>query len=450
MEMNLEPSGQVLAPSSRKRIAIVGRPNVGKSSLFNIFSGGRPALVKDEPGVTRDINIRTVEVWGKSFDLIDTGGVTGTNVPFAGEVKTQVLRVIPQVDFLLVVVDGREGLVPDDKEVLTEVQKLRKPFLVLVNKIDSDIEMQDRLNDFYELGVDLVPTSFENRRGMDEICEWLDANLEAENLEYAPLEKKIAIIGKPNVGKSSLINYLLQSERMIVSDVAGTTIDTIDSEIEWNGQKYTFIDTAGLRRQARRDTEVEMLSAYKSEGAISRASIVILMVDALEGLSQQEARLLEMILDENKSVVLAINKSDLGKKEIEDFRDNIQEQIYSEFHFHTTIPRVFISAKTGQGIDRLFSVIDDMWEKMHKKISTSDVNEFLGQLTRIVPPPIYGSRPVKISYFTQTRQVPPSFIGFSNYPPGVSPAYKRFLVNEVRKKWDLGGIPVRFYILKKR
>lgn len=439
-----------LGTKERKKVAIIGRPNVGKSSLFNALVGGRPAVVKDEPGVTRDINLRTIEVWGRSFDLIDTGGVTGTEVPFAGEVKNQVLRILPAVDLILFVVDGRGGLVPDDRDLLIEIKKVRKPFLVLVNKLDSERDDEERLMDFLELGEEMLPTAFESRRNLDEVCEWLIENLQDEGVDEAPLEKKIAIIGKPNVGKSSLINYLLNEERMLVSDIAGTTVDAIDSEINWRGSKYTFIDTAGLRRGARRDTDVEILSAYKSEDALARASIVILMVDALQGLSQQEARLLDMILEEKKAVVVAINKSDLGKVEIEDFRENLQEQVDNELYFHAGIPRVFISAKTGQGLDKLFATIDDLWEKMHLKISTSEVNEFLGGLTRMVPPPIYGTRAVKLNYFTQTKQVPPSFIAFCNFPNGVSPSYRRFLVKELRKKWDLFGVPVRLYILKKK
>jgi GTPase len=439
-----------LGSKERKKIAIVGRPNVGKSSLFNVFVGGRPALVKDEPGVTRDVNLRTVDVWGRTFDLIDTGGVTGNAVPFAGEVREQVLRILPYVDFILFVVDGRDGLVPDDRDLLVEIKKTRKPFLILVNKIDSEKDEESRLMDFFELGEDMQPTSFENRRGIDETCEWIIAQLTDQGLEEVPLEKKIAIIGRPNVGKSSLVNYLLSENRMLVSDIAGTTIDAIDSEINWKGKKYVFTDTAGLRRSARRDTDVEVLSAYKSEDALARASIVVLMVDALEGLHQQEARLLDLILEENKAVVVAINKSDLGKKEIVDFRDKLQEEVDSELYFHAGIPRVFISAKTGQGLDQLFKVIDELWDKMHLKISTSDVNEFFGQLTRMVPPPIYGTRSVKMNYFTQTRQVPPSFIAFCNYPQGVSPSYRRFLLKELRKKWDLYGVPVRLYILKKK
>lgn len=450
MLTNTETEVGFLGSKERKKIAVVGRPNVGKSSLFNVFVGGRPALVKDEPGVTRDINLRTVEVWGRTFDLIDTGGVTGTSVPFAGEVREQVLRILPFVDFILFVVDGRDGLVPDDKELLIEIKKTRKPFIVLVNKIDSEKDEEARLMDFLELGEDMLPTAFESRRGIDEICEWIIGHLNEDGLEETPLEKKIAIIGRPNVGKSSLVNYLLSENRMLVSDIAGTTVDAIDSEIEWKGKKYTFTDTAGLRRGARRDTDVEVLSAYKSEDALARASIVVLMVDALQGLQQQEARLLDMILSENKAVVVAINKSDLGKKEIEDFRENLQEQVENQLYFHEGIPRVFISAKTGQGLDKLFETIDELWDKMHLKISTSEINDFFGHLVRLVPPPIYGSRSVKMNYFTQTRQVPPSFIAFCNHPQGVSPSYRRFLLKELRKKWDLYGVPARLYILKKK
>ncbi len=439
-----------VVPQKRTKVAIVGRPNVGKSSLFNLFIGKRAALVKDEPGVTRDIHIRPIDVWGRGFDLVDTGGITEGQVPFADQVRKQVIAILPDVDLLLVVVDGRAGLHPDDREVLKEVQKSKKPFLVLVNKIDSEKDQELLVSDFYELGVDLQGTSFENRRGIDEICEWLISQSPEFLTHNETLQKTIAVIGKPNVGKSSLINYLLNDERMLVSDIAGTTVDAIDSEIDWNGKKYTFIDTAGLRRKAKRSTGVENLSAYKSEDAIARASIVVLMLDGTEGPSRQEARLLELAWEQNKAVLIAINKSDLGRKEIENYRETIQEKMQWEFHFQTDMPRVFISAKTGQGLDQLFEKIDELWEKMHLKISTSDLNDFLGHLTRLTPPPIHGSKNVKFYYFTQTKQVPPSFIAFCNYPPGISDSYKRFLHNELRKKWDLQGVPLRLYVFKKK
>lgn len=434
--------------SSRPQIAILGRPNVGKSSLFNVFTGSRKAIVKNEPGVTRDIHYERVDVWGREFDLIDTGGVTDTDLPFAEEVRDQVERLLPLMDMALVVMDARDGILSDDREVLTQVQKSKKPFVVLVNKIDSEKDQDLLMSEFYQLGVDMIPTSFERRRGIDVVSEWIVERVPTREDLDAPKNPRIAIIGKPNAGKSSLINYILGANRMVVSDIPGTTVDAIDSDIKWKGKDYTFADTAGLRRKARRDTGVEILSAFKSERAVKDANIVVLLLDGLINPSLQDARLVELALEMNKAIVVAVNKSDVGRKQIEDYRNALKEKVGEELYFSPDIPIVFVSAKTGQGVDQLFNVIDELWERLHLKVSTAQVNDFLGELTRKVPPPIYGNRNVKFLYFTQTKQVPPSFVCFVNNPKGVSEGYKRFMVNEARKHWGLFGVPIRFYMIR--
>ncbi|MDZ4659997.1 MAG: ribosome biogenesis GTPase Der [Pseudomonadota bacterium] len=433
---------------TRLQIAILGRPNVGKSSLFNIFTGSRKAIVKDEPGVTRDIHYERVDVWGREFDLIDTGGMTDNDLPFADEVRDQVERLLPMMDMALVVMDARDGILSDDREVLTQVQKSKKPFVVLVNKIDSEKDQDILMSEFYQLGVDIIPTSFERRRGIDVVSEWIVERVPKREDLDAEKTPRIAIIGKPNAGKSSLVNYLLGADRMVVSSIPGTTVDAIDSPIKWNGKTYTFVDTAGLRRKARRDTGVEILSAFKSEKAVKDANIVVLLLDGLINPSLQDARLVELALEMNKAIVVAVNKSDVGRKQIDDYRNALKEKVGEELYFSPDIPVVFVSAKTGQGIDQLFEVLDQLWERLHMRISTSQVNDFLVDLTRKTPPPIFGNRNVKFLYFTQTKQVPPSFVCFVNNPRGISESYRRFMVNEARKHWGLLGVPIRFYMIR--
>ncbi len=433
----------------RPQVAILGRPNVGKSSLFNILVGSRKAIVKDQPGVTRDINYDKVELWGREFDLIDTGGITEGDIPFADEVREQVDRLLPMVDMAIVVMDGRQGIMSDDREVLTEVQKSKKPFVVIVNKIDSEKDQDVLLSEFFELGVDLIPTSFEGRRNVDQVGEWIIGQIPKNIDPDAPENPTIAIIGKPNAGKSSLVNYMLNDNRMIVSEIAGTTVDSIDSEVKWNNKLYTFIDTAGLRKKAKRDNDVEILSAFKSADAVHKAKIVVLLIDGLIGPTEQDAHLVDLAMEMNKAIVVTINKSDLGRKEIEDYRHKLKVKVNEEFHFNPTIPVVFVSAKTGQGMDRLFEVIDELWSKLHMRISTSEINDFLGEFTKATPPPIHGNRNVKFYYFTQTKQIPPSFIGFVNFPKGVHESYRKYLINEVRKHWSLFGIPIRFFLFKR-
>ncbi|MCE3009967.1 MAG: ribosome biogenesis GTPase Der, partial [Proteobacteria bacterium] len=375
---------ELSGPESVMKVAIIGRPNVGKSTLFNILTGTRKAVVKNQAGVTRDIMIHPCEIWGKHFDLIDTGGITEAHDTFSVLIREQVLSFLETVDLLLVVMDGRAGLVPEDREILKIAQISKKPFLVILNKIDRGHDEEIHKSDFYELGVDLVAASFETRRGVSDILEWVHKELPEKTQEVHP-GMKIAIVGKPNVGKSSLVNALLGSPRMIVSDIAGTTIDAVDTPFQFNGNQYTLVDTAGLRRSSSRDEDLEIISAFKSQEAIRRANMILLVVDSTQGPSVQDAKIMQAILEDHKAVILVANKSDIGKVEIPEFKKTFKEQVERVFHFFNDVQVVFTSAKTGHGLDDLLEKIEWMGTRITTKISTSELNDFFFDTIRRAP-----------------------------------------------------------------
>lgn len=431
------------------KVAIVGRPNVGKSTLFNILTDSRKAVVKNQPGVTRDILIEPVDVWGKSMDLIDTGGITEATDTFSKLIKEQVSEFLETVDYIVAVMDGRVGLVPEDRDIIRLVKQVGKPFLLVINKVDSITEDESAKVDFYEFGVDIVTASFEQRKGLSDILEWLHKTLPVTQLNLKE-GVNIAIVGKPNVGKSSICNLLLGENRMMVSDIAGTTIDAVDSPFIYEGKKYLLVDTAGLRRSSRREEDLEIISAFKSQEAIRRADIVLLMIDGTVGATEQDAKILESILEDHKGVIVVANKSDLGGREIPEYRKTFKEKLEREFHFFIDVPLVFTSAKTGYGIEELFEMIEDISAKMHMRIPTSELNDFFFEVIRKAPAPVWGNNNVKFYYLTQTMQVPPAFIAFASAPDGVTNAYRRFLIKNIKDRWNLFGVPIRIFCMKSR
>lgn len=428
------------------KVAIVGRPNVGKSTLFNVLTASRKAVVKNQAGVTRDIMIEPCEVWGKSFDLIDTGGVTEATDTFSKLIREQVDEFLHTVDFILLVMDGRSGLVPEDRDIFRIVEQTGKPYLIVVNKIDRFHEEETGKAEFYEFGADVVATSFEQRHGLSSILEWLHQRL-PEQTQIVDKGTRLAIVGKPNVGKSSLVNALLGSKRMMVSDIAGTTIDSVDSPFSYDGQAFTIIDTAGLRKSARRDEDLEIISAFKSQEAIRKSNIVLLVIDATIGPTDQDAKILEAIIDEHKGALIVANKTDIAK-EIPEFRRNFKEQCERVFHFHTDVPVIFTSAKNEHGLHDLLEKIVWMKEKLETRISTADLNDFFFETIRLAPAPVYGVTNVKFYYLTQTNQKPPSFIAFANHPDGVDNSYRRFLIKHMKQRFDLVGVPIRIFVMK--
>jgi GTP-binding protein len=431
------------------KVAIIGRPNVGKSTLFNIITDSRKSVVKNQAGVTRDIIIEPADVWGKKFDLIDTGGVTESQDLFSKLIREQVSDFLHSVDFIIAVMDGRAGLVPEDRDIIKLAKQTGRPMLLVINKVDSQHEDEIAKADFYEFGFNIVAASFEQRRGLAEIMEWIHQMI-PEAVETVKEGVQVAMVGKPNVGKSSLCNCLLGVHRMLVSDVAGTTVDSVDSPFVFNEKKYVLVDTAGLRRQSRREDDIEIISAFKSQESIRRSQIVLLVIDGLMGPTEQDAKIMQQILEDHKGVVIVANKSDIASQEVETYRETFRAQVQKEFHFFTDVPIVFTSAKTGSGMNELFKTIEEVSEKLNFKVSTSELNDFFFETIRKAPAPVWGITNVKFYYLTQTNQSPPAFIAFANHPDGVTNAYRRFLIKNLKERFSLHGIPIRIFCMKSR
>ncbi len=434
--------------NTKTQVAIVGRPNVGKSTLFNILTETRKAVVRDQPGVTRDLQIESVDLWGKTFDVIDTGGLTERQDVFSKLIKEQVSEFLSTVDLILFVVDGRSGLIPEDRDVMRLIKTLGKETLLLINKVDSAHEEELAKTDFYEFGFDLVTCSFEQRRGLSSILEWLHPRVR-ETQEIAGETLRLSIVGKPNAGKSSLCNALLGMPRLMVSEIAGTTVDAIEVPFTYEDQNLILVDTAGLRRSARREEDIEIISAFKSQEAIRRCDIAILVIDGELGPSDQDAKILELLLDAHKGVVVALNKSDLSR-EIPQFRQTLLSKMEREFHFIEDLPMVFTSATREHGLKELMNTVKEVAQKLGTRIPTSELNDFFFETIRKAPSPVWGNNNVKFYYLTQTQQMPPSFIAFANHPDGVTPSYRRFLIKHLKDRFDLKGIPIRVFCMKSR
>jgi GTPase len=429
-------------------VGLLGRPNVGKSTLFNKLTRSRRAIVKDQPGVTRDVNIEETEWWGTTFRIADMGGLTDDKQGFSPYIKERVLSFLESVDALIVIFDGKSGLLPEDRDIFRIAQATGKPFVCVVNKVDRFQTADETLAEFYEFGNDLISAAFEKDYNTDEVVEWVLANL-PENHSLLREGLRLTIVGKPNAGKSSLANCLLAEDRMLVSPIAGTTVDAVEEQFEFDGEKFILVDTAGLRRGAKQEEGVEVLSGFKSRNAIDRSNLVLLVVDGVLGLSHQDARILEYCVDRHKAIIMVVNKYDLTKKEREDFRTYFQEHLERKFHFFPDVPYVHVSAKTGYGVRTLMQKIFEVKLKMRTKISTSKLNKFFSEVIKQAPAPVYRSNDVKFYYLTQTGQSPPSFIAFANHPEGVTATYRRFLVRKLQEEFGMEGIPLRIFILPK-
>jgi len=429
------------------KVAIIGRPNVGKSTLFNILTDSRKSVVKNQPGVTRDIIIEPVDIWGKTFDLIDTGGITESKDVFSKLIREQVVEFLDCVDLLIAVMDGRSGLLPEDRDIIRICKEVNKPFLLVINKVDKVMEDEIAKADFYEFGVDILSASFEQRRGIGELLEWITERIPAipQDFVEGPV---IAIVGKPNVGKSSLCNALVGEHRVLVSDIAGTTVDSVEIPLEYDGRRYTLVDTAGLRRSSRREEDVEIISAFKSQEAIRRSNIVLLVVDGTQGPTDQDAKILQSILEDHKGVIVVANKSDIGQEVIPEYKRTFREQVERCFHFFDDVEIVFTSAKNRHGLKELLDAVHRIHEKMNFRVSTSELNDFFFETIRKAPAPVWGTTNVKFYYVTQTYQKPPAFIAFANHPDGVLNSYRRFLIKHIKEKWNLHGIPLRIFCMK--
>jgi ribosome-associated GTPase engA len=429
-------------------VAIVGRPNVGKSTLFNKLIGSRLSIVDDTPGVTRDRIYGDCEWLNHKFLLVDTGGIEpNTSDVILSQMRTQAEIAISTADVIILVTNIRDGVVASDYEVATMLQKSGKPIVLCVNKCDSIGEPEPEFYEFYNLGLgDPVAVSASHGHGtgdlLDEVLKYLP---ECEDEEDDDEIIKVAIIGKPNVGKSSLVNKISGVNRAIVSDIAGTTRDTTDTFIENEYGKFNFIDTAGLRRKSRVDDAIEKYSIIRARMAVERANVCVIMIDAVEGFTEQDSKVAGIALEQGKACIIAVNKWDAIEKDgntMKEYRDKLT----NDFSFMSYAPIMFISAKTGQRIDKLYEMISFLHSQNSMRISTGKLNEVLAGATARVQPPTDKGKRLKIYYMTQASTRPPTFVFFVNNAELFHFSYQRYLENQIRDIFGLDGTPVRFII----
>ncbi|MCI6728964.1 MAG: ribosome biogenesis GTPase Der [Candidatus Faecousia sp.] len=432
-------------------VAIVGRPNVGKSMLFNKLTGQRAAIVEDTPGVTRDRIYGQCEWRGRTFDLMDTGGIEpGTDSEILQFMRRQAEIGIELADAIIMVVDVKVGLTAADSAVATILQRARKPVLLAVNKCDSVGGVNPDVYEFYALGLgDPLEVSAVHGHGTGDLLDWCVEQFPEEAWEEEDeAVTKVAIVGKPNVGKSSLLNQILGEERVIVSDVAGTTRDAIDSYFENEFGKYCFIDTAGMRRKSKVDDAIERYSNMRSVSAIERADVCIVMIDATEGVTEQDTKIAGLAHEAGKAVVIAVNKWDLVEKETNTMRD-MEVKVRQDLSFMPYAQVVFLSALTGQRVDKLYEVINQAAQSNAMRITTGALNSVLADATARVQPPTDKGRRLKIYYMTQAGVKPPHFVIFCNDARLFHFSYQRYLENQIRAVFGLTGTPIRMTIRQK-
>ncbi|MBV8760495.1 MAG: ribosome biogenesis GTPase Der [Deltaproteobacteria bacterium] len=450
-------------------VAIVGRPNVGKSTLFNRLVGGRPALVHDTPHLTRDRRYGETEYFGRTMRLVDTGGLdpeAAREVIGAG-IHRQAMRAIDEADGLVLVVDGRTGVSAIDHELAKQLRATGKPVFLAVNKVDSPAN-DALVHDFHELALgDAFPISSAHGRGIDALLEAVadavcgPAPAPEPEPEFDPLfdeappeeEKhddnaplRVAFVGRPNAGKSSLTNRLLGEERSLVHDVAGTTTDPVDAPFSIGSRNYVLVDTAGIRRKARieRNADIEKLSVTMALSQIERADVAVLVIDAGLGPAEQDARIAGKIEEAGRACVIALNKSDLVTSDAK--KSELRELTKDTFHFLPWAPVTMISAARGDGVDRLLDLVDQVAKEHRKRIPTAQLNRFFADVIEEMPPPLHHGHQVTIHYITQATIKPPTFILMCNKPEGMAPSYKRFIANRLRDAYGFRGTPLRIFV----
>lgn len=435
----------------RPLVAIVGRPNVGKSMLFNRLAGQRLSIVEDTPGVTRDRLYAPCEWAGRTFDLVDTGGIEpNTNSEILAFMREQANIAIDSATVILFVTDIRTGVTAADKEIANMLLRSKKPVVLAVNKADSVGETDPAVYEFYSLGLgDPIACSAVHGHGTDEL---LDACLEhfpdAEEEDEEPDRIKVAVVGKPNVGKSSLVNTILEEKRVIVSDVAGTTRDAVDSEFENESGKYLFIDTAGIRRKSKVEERVEKFSVMRAQLAVERADVCLILIDARDGVTEQDTKIAGLAHEAGKASIVVVNKWDLIDKETGTM-EKMRKDIMRDLSFMSYAPVLFISALTGQRTDRLFELINYVNDQTSTRISTGMLNDVLADAQARVQPPTDKGRRLKIYYMTQTGTRPPSFVIFCNKRELFHFSYQRYIENQIRAVFGLEGTPICMMIRQK-
>ena len=437
---------------SKPLVAIVGRPNVGKSMLFNKLTGRRTSIVEDTPGVTRDRIYGDCEWCGRKFSLVDTGGIEpGTENDMLKFMRRQAEIGILLADCIIMVVDVRSGVTAADMDVATMLRKSGKPVALAVNKCDSVGPTNPDVYEFYSLGIgDLFETSAVHGHGTGDLLDWCLAQFPGETEEEEETDVvSVAIVGKPNVGKSSLLNRILGEERVIVSNVAGTTRDAIDSYFENETGKYCFIDTAGMRRKSKVDDAIEKFSNLRSIGAIERSDVCLILIDANEGVTEQDTKIAGLVHEAGKAAVIVVNKWDaVEDKQTNTMRDK-EAEIRRDLSYMTYAPVVFLSALTGQRVDKLFEVIREVYKQNTSRVTTGALNSVLAEATARVQPPTDKGRRLKIYYMTQAGTKPPHFVIFCNDARLFHFSYQRYLENQIREVFGLQGTPIRITIRQK-
>ncbi len=431
-------------------IAIVGRPNVGKSTLFNRLSRSKTALVDDRPGITRDRLYASISHEGFPMTLVDTGGFDDTDQdPLIKKVKEQVEAAIREADRIIFLVDGRQGVTPGDEEVVDILRKSQKKFFLAANKIDGP-EHENLAHDFYKFGVEPVyPISAAHGYGVRSLLDDLVRDLpKPETTTDDGDQIRISVLGRPNVGKSSLINRILGLDRVVVSDEPGTTRDAVDTPFFYGGKEYLLIDTAGIRRKAKVKEKIDTFSMIKAIKSLDRCHIATILIDASQGVSEQDARISGYAFEKGKGVVLAVNKWDLVKGD--DRKQKIlNDSMERHLKFISFAPRVNLSALTGERVMKLFQKTDLLYEQFSRAISTASVNRALQEIVKKHPPSRIGRTRLKFFYATQTRTKPPTFVLFANNPDHIHFSYKRFLINQLRSYLELELTPIRLIFKKK-
>lgn len=436
---------------SKPIVAIVGRPNVGKSTLFNMIAGERIAIVKDTPGVTRDRIYAEVSWLNYHFTLMDTGGIEPeTNNQMLRSMREQAEMAIEMADVVMFLVDVKQGLVDADFKVADMLRRAKKNIVLVVNKVDNFDKLMPDVYEFYNLGIgEPYPVSSLNKVGLGDMLDEVTALFPKDVEEEEDERPRVAIVGKPNVGKSSLINKLLGEERVIVSDVAGTTRDAIDTDIQWEGKDYVFIDTAGLRRKNKIKEEIERYSILRTVSAVERADVVVLMIDAKEGVTEQDAKIAGIAHDRGRGMIIAVNKWDAIEKDNHSVK-KYTEKIRNTLSFMPYAEILFISAKTGQRVPKLFDALETVIQNHSLRIATGVVNEILMEAVAMQQPPSDKGRRLKIFYMTQVSVKPPTFVVFVNDKRLMHFSYTRYLENKVREAFGFAGTPLRFLIRERK
>lgn len=425
-------------------VALLGRANVGKSTLFNRLVGRARALVDDRPGVTRDRIYGEVAGPERAFMLVDTGGFGGLADNLSDQVRLQAEAAATEADLILLVVDGRQEIQPDDLEVAAYLRRAGKPVLLVVNKIDGPGQ-EDLVPEFYRLGITpLFPVSAHHGLGLEALLAAIGDRLPAVPATAPPTGLQIAVLGRPNVGKSSLINRILGQERLLVSELPGTTRDAIDTPTVWQGRPCVLIDTAGIRRRSRVDSQLERAMIWQALRALRRAEVVLLLVDAQEGITEQDLKILDLITEAGKACVVALNKWDLIPKEGRE-REWRLSRVSSALHLLAYLPVLPISVKTGYQLDKILPLLEEVYRQSCQRVGTGQLNRILGEMVAAHAPPRSRHQSLKFYYITQTGVQPPTFVIFTNLPGAVPDSYQRYLLNQLRERLGLNRIPLRLY-----